>query len=190
MISRKIFFIIILCFILINNNVPAQSRDENPFSIVDAEYSQLYNELLEIVKNEFVMPINNSESIFDNDNYSYGLHTNQLTGRIYFYNASNFKCDYGTPVFSMTSGIIKDIIRHFHLGKIVIEYNDIEISYWYLENNNDLKVGDIISAGQLLGTNSVLDTSHGINGIAIRVKYKSFYFDIGYIFNSIRDICE
>ena len=180
----KRFCILILFFIVMNNTISAQLLDESPFNVFDREYSQLYNELFEIVKNEFVMPIRNNELIFVYNEYvGYGPHFNPFVGRVIFINVSYLQCNYGTPIFSMTPGIIKDII----LGrKIIIEYNDIEISYWYLEINDDIKVGDSIGAGQLLGTNCLLEHAHSdSNGIVIKIKYKSFYFDIGYIFNTI-----
>ena len=84
----------------------------------------------------------------------------------------------------MTSGIIKDII---YGRMIIIEYNGIEISYRDLDMDTNIKVGDIINAGQLLGTRRGVDALHNyFNGIIIKVKYKSLYFGIGYIFNTIR----
>ena len=80
----------------------------------------------------------------------------------------------------MTSGIVKGIILD---RMIIIEYNGIEISYRDL-NINNIKTGDTVIAGQLLGTRPGADALHNyFNGIIIKIKYKSFYFDIGYMFN-------
>ena len=180
----KIFYVLILYFILISNNISAQSHNENQLSTVDGEYSQLYNELLEIVKNEFVMPVHDNELLFVySEHFGYGLHINPFSGRIYFSNASYLQCNYGTSVFSMTSGIIKSIILE---RMVIIEYNGIEIFYRDLDINNNIEVGDTIGSGQLLGTLKEVDALHNFfMGIILKIKYKSFYFDIGYILNTI-----
>ena len=181
--------ILIFIIILIKNNIFAQILDENQLNAIDIEYSILYNELLEIVKNEFVMPIHNDEIIFVyNDYYGYGLHINPFTGRIYFSNGSYLKCNYGTSIFSMTSGIVKNIIFE---RMIIIDYNGIEIFYRDLDINNNINIGDAICSGQLLGTLREVDAMHNFfNGIIIKIKYGSFYFDIGYILNLIRNNIE
>jgi ribosomal protein L19 len=85
----------------------------------------------------------------------------------------------------MTSGKVKNIIYD---RMIIIEYKDIEISYRDLDIDN-IKVGDTIKKGQLLGKRKGLDSRHNyFNGIMIRVKYKGAFFDIGYIFNIIFNI--
>ena len=177
----RIFSVLII--ILIQSSIFAQSYDENLLTTGDVEYSLLYNELLEIVKNEFAMPIHSDALTFVYDEYyGYGLHTNPFTGRIYFSNASYLQCNYGTPIFSMTSGMVKDIILD---RMITIEYNGIEIHYRDLDMGN-IKTGDSVVAGQLLGTRKGVDALHNyFDGIIIKVKYQSFYFDIGYIFNTI-----
>ena len=181
----KRFSILILIIISVKSTIFAQSYDENLLSTVDTEYSQLYNELLEIVRNEFLMPIPGNELIFVyNERYGYGPHVSPFTGKIYFFNASYLQCNYGTPIFSMTPGIVKNIVFD---RMIIIEYNGIEISYRDLNMNDDIKIGDFIDAGQLLGTRKEVDAFHNyFNGIIIRLKYKSFHFDVEYIFNRIR----
>jgi hypothetical protein len=90
--------------------------------------------------------------------------------------------DKKAPVYSMTSGKVKGLIFD---RMIIIEYKGIEISYRDLDINN-IKIGDTVIAGQLLGTRKKADFLHNyFNGIIIKIKYKSFYFDIGYMFNVI-----
>ena len=175
----------IFFLILIRIGIYAQiSNDEKILSNIDFEYTQLFNELFEIVKNEFHPPIIN-DLIFIYDNYyGYGPHISPFTERIFFYNSSYLECDENTLIYSMTSGTVKNIIYD---RMIIIEYNDIEISYRDL-NINNIKIGDNISRGQLLGTRRRVDALHNyFNGIMIKIKYKTFYFDISYMFNMIKN---
>ena len=183
--------IIIILFVLIKWNVFTQSFEEswNSLSIIDIEHSQLYNELLEIIKREFAKPINDEELVFVYDEYyGYGLHNDPFTGRIAFIHTSYLKCGYGEPIYSITSGIIKDIIFD---RMVIIEFNDIEIFYRDLDVNTEISIGDLINTGQLLGTVKGVDAFHNyFEGILIKIKYKDLYFDMGHIFKTISIIGE
>ena len=167
-----------------NFHVESQENNRKLLSEIDSEYSKSFNELFAIVKNEFIMPIKDKELIFIYDEYyGYGPHADPFTGAIHFFNGAYLHCDERTPVFSMTAGIVKNIVLD---RMIIIEYNGIEISYRDLYINN-IEIGDTINIGQLLGTRRGIDALHNyFNGIIIKIKYKTAYFDIGYIFNLIK----
>jgi len=175
----------ILFLYFINMNIFAQiTNNEEPLSYADSEYSELYRELLKIVKNEFHPPITGELKFIYNDYYGYGLHINPFTGLPAFYNSSFLECEENASVYSMTSGIVKDIVFD---RMIIIEYNGIEIYYRDLVINN-INIGDNIIIGQLLGKRKGADALHNFfNGIIIKIKYKKCFFDIGYIFNLLKE---
>jgi hypothetical protein len=175
----------IFFLILIETDISAQiSDDEKTLSNIDFEYTLLFNELFEIVKDEFHPPIINDLVFIYDDYYGYGPHISPFTRKIYFNKSSYLQCDENTSIYSMTPGIVKNIIYN---RMIIIEYNGIEICYNDL-NINNINIGDNISKGQLLGTRRGVDALHNyFNGIMIRIKYKTFYFDIGYMFNLIKN---
>jgi hypothetical protein len=184
--AMKRVLIGIFSLILIKIDISAQiSDDEKTFGNIDFEYTQLFSELFEIVKSEFYPPITIDLIFVYDDYYGYGSHISPFTGKIYFYNSSYLQCDENTSIYSMTSGIVKNIIYD---RMIIIEYNGIEIHYRDL-NINNINIGDTISRGQLLGARRSVDALHNyFNGIMIKVKYKTFYFDIGYVFDIIKNI--
>jgi hypothetical protein len=181
---KKILFVILILF-FININLFAQiSENEKLLSGIDFEYTQLLNELFEIVKNEFHPPISKKMVFIYDNNYGYGHHIQPITGEIFFLNGSYLRCDKKAPIYSMTSGIVKDIILN---RMIIIEYKGIEIFYRDLDINN-LNIGENIIAGQLLGTKKEADALHNyFNGIIIKIKYKTFYYDLGYMFKIIQN---
>ena len=107
--KRLLIGILILFFI--NSNLSAQKiEDEELLYAVDSDYTKLLNELFEIVKNEFHPPIP-KKLVFVYDNYyGYGHHINPFTGEIIFRNGSYLQCDEKEPIYSMTSGIVKNIL--------------------------------------------------------------------------------
>jgi hypothetical protein len=155
------------------------------FSQEGEEYNKLYMELIKIVNNEFVSPITliTDNLIFEYGlHYGYGIHSDPFTGTDYFFNESYLQCKLGENIYSMTPGIVKDIIFD---RQIIIEYNGIEISYRDL-NINNIKTGDEIRKKQLLGTRRGVDGRHNyFNGIIIKIKYKNHYFDAGIL---LRDV--
>ena len=181
----KIIFIIFLIFIKIN--LFAQiSNDDNFLARFDIEYSKLYNELFEIIKNDFQPPIV-GEILFSNNNfsgYAYGLLVDPFTGMIKFSNCSFLYCDENENIYSMTSGIIKNIILE---RMVIIEYNGIELYYRDLNIDDNIIVGNNVVIGQLLGTRKGFDAYNNyFEGLILKIKYKEYFFDIGFIYHLIK----
>ena len=178
--------IVILFLFFMMFNLYAQIPDDEILSGFNHEYSKLYNELFEIVKNEFQKPIVGELTFIYDElrGYGYGLHISPFTKKIHFSNSSYLQCNENTPIFSMTSGIIKNIIYD---RMIIIEYNGIEIFYRDL-NISNIDIGDDVIAGQLLGTRKGADALHNyFDGIIIKIKYKKLYFNLGFIFDLIKN---
>jgi hypothetical protein len=175
---KKILLIAI--FNILSFHVFPQPIDENIL---------LYNELKDILKENFVSPFNEEQIdiILDSYWYGFGYKFNEFTDEIWFSEVGLFGCKMDTPVYSMTDGIIKDIsyIEIFgQMAKIVIiGYNDIIINYIGIEPNG-IEIGDQINKGKLIGNINM----KGLTGyvLGLKIQYKNYILNPYLIYEIIQ----
>jgi murein DD-endopeptidase MepM/ murein hydrolase activator NlpD len=135
-----------------------------------------YNEVYEIIQNNFNVPIISEYKYMLNDNYrGFGYKINPFTGEIRYSTFGIICCQNNDKVFSMTNGIVKDIGFDSEGQFVIIEYDDFEIEYKLVESI-DINIGSIVEKGQLIGRIHSPYYSFG-PALFVRIKYKNIYLD-------------
>jgi murein DD-endopeptidase MepM/ murein hydrolase activator NlpD len=159
--------IINLLFIIMLGEAFAQNNDV---------YLDNYNEINDIIMENFMSPFKSSHIINKGIHFRFGYNRNPFTGKIFYSTIGVFGCGLGENIYSMTDGVIKRIGFEDNWGSIIIiEYNDIEIHY-LLVNSIAVKEGDMVNKGQFIGIVSSPYYSFG-PALCLRIKYKENYFD-------------
>jgi murein DD-endopeptidase MepM/ murein hydrolase activator NlpD len=160
----------IICILFLNIFINSFAQNN------DHEYLSLLNEINVIVNDNFISPFKTNDVFIINDNYSgFGYKMNPFTGKFSYSILSVINCNVDENIYSMTDGIVKEI-GYEEIGPIIIiEFKDIEIHY-LLVRHIEIKEGDIIKKGQLIGKISSPYYHYG-PALFLRLKYKEKWFD-------------
>ena len=170
-------YIFIIGLFLFSIELSAQCNDD---------YLVLYNELIEIFRNEFVLPIESDEIRFKNDiHFGFGYKIHIFSMNLMFVEYSYLYCEMETEVFSMSQGIVKEVSYGGYYGDIiVIKYGEIEIEYRNIALDG-FNLNDQINAGQILGKVKYINHNGFNDGFVLKIKYYDYYFDAEILLNNI-----
>ena len=139
------------------------------------EYLTLYNEIIN--QNDFGSPVEGVIIFCDNYYCGFGYKLNRNEYEIIFSESCIIFGKGDQDIYSICDGEIIDIdffeFEKNLIGKITIKNNNYEIEYYGVDINQDIRIGNKIEKGQLLGKFFYLFGSEMI----LSIKYKNYYFD-------------
>ena len=172
-----------------NDKLTIQNRNKEHFE----NNLELYNEVIPIIKNNFASPLDDSQPflIYDDEFTGFGYKVDPfIIDKINFSYNSYILCEYDSLIYSMCDGFVKNIYTDSNSkNNIIIEYNeDIDILHIGITEKN-IKIGDKIIKGQLLGMQIPNYTrGNGINGkgyFLVKIKYKGVFLNPYILLNDL-----
>lgn len=140
------------------------------------DYLKLYNELYEQV--DFVSPVDGIIIFIDNQYIGFGYKKDYLNEEISFSDDTYILGIVNQRIYSISDGEIISIENSsFFGGHLIIKNNDYQVEYFFINIDNNIKIGDKVEKGQLLGKFFHYYPDAQETEFILRIKYKNYYFD-------------